>query len=194
MFCLYVFIWFQVRTTGQTVSNTEILKYLKVFEDEITLDSLDRNQLQALCRVLEVQTLLGPSSFLRFQLRMKLRSLVADDKIIQREGLDSLSVGEVQQACRARGMRALGLTEVALRKQLAQWMDLSLNHKVPASLLLLSRALMLPDNLPTGDQLKATICTLPENIVTQTKAAIGEKEGLIHFTFKVLFTSYVSSY
>lgn len=190
---LICFFGFQVRTTGQTVSNPDILKYLKVFEDEITLDSLDRSQLQALCRVLEVQTL-GPSSFLRFQLRMKLRSLVADDKIIQREGLDSLSVGEVQQACRARGMRALGLTEAALRQQLAQWMDLSLNYKVPPSLLLLSRALMLPDNVPTEDQLKATICTLPENIVTQTKAAIGEKEGLIHFTFKVLFKSYVSTH
>ncbi|XP_044735836.1 mitochondrial proton/calcium exchanger protein [Chrysoperla carnea] len=171
--------WFhKVRTTGAVVSNEEILKYLKVFEDEITLDTLDRSQLIALCRVVEVQTL-GPSSFLRYQLRMKLRNLAADDKIIQREGIESLSLSEIQQACKARGMRAYGMSEEALRKQLRQWIDLSLNHKVPPSLLLLTRALMLPETVPPGDQLKTTICTLPENIITQTKAAIGEKEGKI---------------
>lgn len=76
-------------------------------------------------------------------------------------------------------MRAYGMTEERLRTQLAQWLDLSLNEKVPPSLLLLTRALMLPDTIPTEDKLKATISALPETIVTQTKAAIGEKEGKI---------------
>lgn len=75
------------------------MKFSKLFEDEITLDSLSRSQLIALCRVLEVQTL-GTNNFLRFQLRMKLRSLAADDKMIQKEGVDSLTLTEVQQACR----------------------------------------------------------------------------------------------
>ncbi|KAK9891833.1 hypothetical protein WA026_016632 [Henosepilachna vigintioctopunctata] len=171
--------WFhRVRTSGERVSNEEIMKYSKLFEDEITLDSLSRSQLIALCRVLEVQTL-GTNNLLRFQLRMKLRSLAADDKMIQKEGVDSLTLAEVQQACRARGMRAYGLSEERLRSQLSQWLDLSLNEKVPPSLLLLSRALMLPETIPTSDQLKATISTLPDAIVTQTKAAIGEKEGKI---------------
>lgn len=171
--------WFKkVRTSGEQVSNEEILKYAKLFEDEITLDSLSRSQLVALCRVLEVQTL-GTNNLLRFQLRMKLRMLAADDKMIQKEGIDSLTLQEVQQACKARGMRAYGVSESRLRTQLAQWLDLSLNEKVPPSLLLMSRALMLPETIPTGDKLKATISVLPENIVTQTKAAIAEKEGKI---------------
>lgn len=171
--------WFhKVRTSGEEVSNVEIMKFSKLFEDEITLDSLSRSQLVALCRVLEVQTL-GTNNLLRFQLRMKLRSLAADDKMIQKEGVDSLSLTEVQQACRARGMRAYGVSEVRLRSQLKQWLDLSLNEKVPPSLLLLSRALMLPETIPTSDKLKATISSLPETLITQTKAAIGEKEGKI---------------
>lgn len=177
--------WFhKVRTSGEQVSNEEIMKFSKLFEDEITLDSLSRSQLVALCRVLEVQTL-GTNNLLRFQLRMKLRSLVADDKMIQKEGVDSLSLTEVQQACRARGMRAYGVSEARLRSQLKQWLDLSLNEKVPPSLLLLSRALMLPETIPTSDKLKATISSLPETLITQTKAAIGEKEGKIDNRVKI---------
>lgn len=172
-------IWFQkIRTSGEDVSNEEILKFSKLFHDEITLDSLSRSQLVALCRVLEVQTL-GTNNMLKFQLRMKLRSLAADDKMIHKEGVNSLTLAEVQQACRARGMRAFGVSEARLRSQLSQWLDLSLNEKVPPSLLLLSRALMLPETITTSDKLKATISVLPEHIVTQTKAAIGEKEGKI---------------
>uniref|UniRef100_A0A6P7GEP9 Mitochondrial proton/calcium exchanger protein n=1 Tax=Diabrotica virgifera virgifera TaxID=50390 RepID=A0A6P7GEP9_DIAVI len=171
--------WFhKVRTSGEYVKSEDIMKFSKLFQDEITLDSLSRSQLIALCRVLEVQTL-GTNNFLRFQLRMKLRSLAADDKMIQKEGVNSLTLSEVQQACRARGMRAYGLSEERLRAQLEQWLDLSLNKKVPPSLLLLSRALMLPETIPTSDKLKATISALPDSIVKQTQAAIGEKEGKI---------------
>ncbi|KAL1505373.1 hypothetical protein ABEB36_004956 [Hypothenemus hampei] len=171
--------WFsKVRTSGEIVSNEDIMKFSKLFEDEITLDSLTRSQLIALCRVLDVHTL-GTNNFLRFQLRMKLRQLAADDKMIQKEGVHSLTLAEVQQACRARGMRAYGVSEERLRSQLNQWLDLSLNEKVPPSLLLLSRALMLPETIPTSDKLKATISSLPETIVKQTQAAIGEKEGKI---------------
>jgi LETM1 and EF-hand domain-containing protein 1 len=55
------------------------MKFCKLFEDEITLDSLSRGQLVALCRVVEIPAI-GPTAMLRFQLRMKLRNLVADDQ------------------------------------------------------------------------------------------------------------------
>ena len=63
-------------------------------------------------------------------------------------------------------MRAYGLSEEALRNQLAQWLELSLEKKVAPSLLLLSRALFLPDTIPTSDQLKATISVLPDAVVS----------------------------
>lgn len=168
----------RMRNSSEPISNKEILKFSKIFEDEITLDSLSRPQLIALCRVLEIQPM-GTSNFLVFQLRMKLRSLAADDKLIHQEGIDSLTPSELQSACRARGMRAYGMSEQRLRSQLEQWLDLSLNEKVPPSLLLLSRALLLPETVPTSDQLKATISSLPDTVITQTKAALGDREGKI---------------
>lgn len=170
--------FYKVRTSGAVATTEEIMQFSKLFEDEITLDSLSRPQLVALCRVLDVQTL-GTTNFLRFLLRMRLRSLAADDKLIEKEGVDSLTRSELQQACRARGMRAYGMPESRLKEQLSQWLDLSLNKKVPPSLLLLSRALMVPETIPMHDKLKATISALPDTVVARTQGAIGEKEGKV---------------
>jgi len=174
----------KVRKSGEQASNEDIMKYSKLFEDEITLDSLSRPQLTALCRLLELQPI-GPNYLLRFQLRMKLRTLRADDQSIQNEGLLNLTVSELQQACRARGMRALGVPEDRLRYQLQQWLELSLNERIPPSLLLLSRALYLPENITTTDQLKATIQTLPEELGTEARYRIGESEGKIDNRTKI---------
>lgn len=173
-----------LRTSGNVASNEEIIKFSKLFEDEITLDSLNRPQLLALCRVLEANTI-GTSNLLRFQLRMKLRSLAADDRMIQKEGIDALNLSELQSACRARGMRAYGISEERLKVQLQEWINLSLNEKVPPSLLLLSRALMLPDNVEVSEKLKATLAALPDTVATQAKAAIGEREGKIDNKTKI---------
>ncbi|XP_066892935.1 mitochondrial proton/calcium exchanger protein isoform X5 [Kogia breviceps] len=109
----------KIRETGERPSNEEILRFSKLFEDELTLDNLTRLQLVALCKLLELQSM-GTNNFLRFQLTMRLRSIKADDKLIAEEGVDSLNVKELQAACRARGMRALGVTEDRLRDQLKQ--------------------------------------------------------------------------
>lgn len=174
----------RLRTSGNLASNEEIIKFSKLFEDEITLDSLNRPQLLALCRVLEANTI-GTSTLLRFQLRMKLRSLAADDRMIQKEGIDSLNLSELQSACRSRGMRAYGISEERLKIQLQEWINLSLNEKVPPSLLLLSRALMLPDNVEVSEKLKATLAALPDTVATQAKAAIGEREGKVDNKTKI---------
>ena len=174
----------KIRKSGQQASNEDIMKFSKIFEDEITLDSLTRPQLIALCRLLELQPI-GTNPFLRFQLRMKLKSLKADDKMIEKEGISSLTVPELQQACRARGMRALGVPETRLRSQLAQWLELSLNEEIPPSLLLLSRVLYLPEDIPPTDQLKATIQALPKEAATEAKYRIGEVEGKIDNKTKI---------
>lgn len=174
----------KVRSEGGLCTSEEVMKFSKLFEDEITLDSLPRPQLIALCRVLELKPI-GTSNFLRFQLRMKLRSLAADDVMIQKEGIDTLTLTELQQACRVRGMRAYGLSMDRLRYQLSQWLELSLHKKVPPSLLLLSRAFMLPETIPTTDKLKATISALPDTVAVSTKAAIGEREGKVDNKTKI---------
>ncbi|KAM7156227.1 mitochondrial proton/calcium exchanger protein isoform 2-T2 [Molossus nigricans] len=170
-------VFFQkIRETGERPSNEEIIRFSKLFEDELTLDNLTRPQLVALCRLLELQSM-GTNSFLRFQLTMRLRSIRADDKLIAEEGVDSLNVKELQAACRARGMRALGVTEDRLRSQLKQWLELHLHQEVPTSLLVLSRAMYLPDTLSPADQLKSTLQTLPETVAKEAQVKVAEVEG-----------------
>lgn len=78
---LFVSLFFlQIRETGERPSNEEILRFSKLFEDELTLDNLTRPQLVALCKLLELQSI-GTNNFLRFQLTMRLRSIKADDKV-----------------------------------------------------------------------------------------------------------------
>ncbi|CAL8303658.1 unnamed protein product [Boreogadus saida] len=164
-----------IRDSGERPSNEQILRFSKLFEDELTLDNLTRPQLVALCRLLELQSI-GTNNFLRFQLIMKLRTIRADDKLIAEEGVESLSVTEVQAACRVRGMRSLGVTEDRLREQLSQWLELHLKQQIPTSLLLLSRAMFLPDTLSPADQLQTTLQTLPEMVTREAELMAAEME------------------
>ncbi|XP_062933559.1 LETM1 domain-containing protein LETM2, mitochondrial isoform X2 [Cynocephalus volans] len=133
--------------TGHQPSTKEIVRFSKLFENQLALEHLDRPQLVALCKLLELQTF-GTNNLLRFQLLMKLKLIKADDEIIAREGVRALSVSELQAACRARGMKSLGLTEEQLQQQLTEWQDLHLKENVPPSLLLLSRTFYLIDVKP----------------------------------------------
>lgn len=69
-----------MRKEGVVIPADEMLKFAKLFKDEITLDSLPRPQLVALCRVLEIIPI-GTSSVLKYLLTLKLRSLTVDDKV-----------------------------------------------------------------------------------------------------------------
>lgn len=70
----------KIRDSGERPSNEQIIRFSKLFEDELTLDNLTRPQLVALCKLLELQPI-GTNNFLRFQLIMKLRAIRADDKV-----------------------------------------------------------------------------------------------------------------
>lgn len=86
--------------------------------------------------------------------------------MIQAEGVQSLTLEELQQACRARGIRAYGRSKFQLRSKLMRWLELSLNENVPTTLLLLSQALLYPGYETTADQLKTTISNLPNSVVS----------------------------
>ncbi|TRZ01080.1 hypothetical protein DNTS_002695, partial [Danionella cerebrum] len=129
----------KIRDSGERPSNEQIIRFSKLFEDELTLDNLTRPQL-----------------------------------LIAEEGVDSLNANELQAACRVRGMRALGVTEERLREQLKQWLELHLNQHIPTSLLLLSRAMFLPDTLSPADQLKTTLKNLPEIMAKEAQVKVAE--------------------
>jgi LETM1 and EF-hand domain-containing protein 1 len=124
---------------GEPIDTSEILRFAPLFGDDITLDNVPRPQLVAICSILGLRPF-GADAFLRFQLRHKLRGLRADDKDILWEGLYTLDKRELRAACAERGMRAVGLTEAGYRRQMQQWLDLSLNKNIPLSFLIMSRA------------------------------------------------------
>ncbi|XP_065316673.1 mitochondrial proton/calcium exchanger protein-like isoform X1 [Gordionus sp. m RMFG-2023] len=139
----------KVRKGDKSPTNDEIIKFSRLFEDEFTLDTLNRDQLVAMCKLLQLKPI-GNNYLLRFQLNTALRSLKQDDILIRNEGgVDNLTIWELQAACRARGMRALGLSEQRLKQQLTNWLQLHLDSDIPASLLLLSRTLMGIEDTPS---------------------------------------------
>lgn len=166
----------KIRSSGRTASNEEILKFSKLFENEITLDHLSKPQLSALCKSIGLPGV-GTNSFLIFQLKMKLRQLRADDLLIESEGLNLLTSQELQMACQARGMRAIGLTRDQLQRQLKQWIDLHIHENVPASLLLLSQALFVTEAVPSPEQIEATLKSLPKAMVSEAEVQMAEIKG-----------------
>ncbi|KAL1237910.1 Mitochondrial proton/calcium exchanger protein [Trichinella pseudospiralis] len=144
---------------GGYVSNDDLLKYLKLFEDELTLDSLSYAQLRALCLIVGIQPI-GTTNMLLLQLRLKLRELKADDQLIVKEGIDSLSESELQMACRARGMRALGVPVSRLKAQLAKC------------------TLYIQEDVPFSVRLKTILSTLPSHIADEAKMKLAEMEGV----------------
>ncbi|XP_058731598.1 uncharacterized protein LOC131603317 [Vicia villosa] len=148
---------------GSSVSNDEILGFAKLFNDELTLDNINRPRLVNMCKYMGINPF-GTDAYLRYMLRKRLRSIKEDDKLIQEEGVDSLSEAELREDCRERGM--LGLLSVEeMRQQLRDWLDLSLNHSVPSSLLILSRAFTVAGKLKPEEAVQATISSLPDEVV-----------------------------
>ncbi|KAH9746975.1 Leucine zipper-EF-hand-containing transmembrane protein 1 [Citrus sinensis] len=149
--------------TGAGVSNDEILAFAKLFNDELTLDNISRPRLVNMCKYMGISPF-GTDAYLRYMLRRRLQEIKNDDKMIQAEGVESLSEAELRQACRDRGL--LGLLSVEeMRQQLRDWLDLSLNHSVPSSLLILSRAFSVSGKVRPEEAVQATLSSLPDEVV-----------------------------
>eukprot|EP00299_Pterocystis_sp_00344_P007354 c234_g1_i1.p1 GENE.c234_g1_i1~~c234_g1_i1.p1 ORF type:complete len:463 (+),score=82.64 c234_g1_i1:114-1502(+) len=121
-----------------TVHSRDILSVSKLFSTSLELDNLDRRLLVGMAKFYRLETFV-PTSMLRFQLRRRIRSIQNDDRIISVEGIDSLSLEELQAACYKRGLTksptAVETPEI-LRRRLRSWMSLSLfSPDVPVAML-----------------------------------------------------------
>ncbi|KAF0853150.1 mitochondrial LETM1 and EF-hand domain-containing protein (ribosome receptor Mdm38) [Andalucia godoyi] len=171
------------------VSNVEIAKFAKFFRDELTLDSMPRPQLFAMCRYMSVSVPGAASdSVLRFMLRNTMRQIKADDRMIYWEGVNSLSLEELKQACATRGMRSVNISKTEMRSQLSEWLELSLNQSIPSSLLILSRAftVLTPESASieeeraqTTEALSTTLSSLPAETVQEVISQVAGNENLL---------------
>jgi LETM1 and EF-hand domain-containing protein 1 len=152
---------------GEPLPNHEVLEIASLFRDELLLPNMARPQLISMCRYMCLPTY-GSDSMLRFQLRNKMKAIKEDDRRILWEGIDQLTLLELRDACRDRGMRAHGLNQTRYQKQLKDWLELSIQKNVPISLLIMSRAFMLAS--PTDiseDAIKTSINALDKATINE---------------------------
>ncbi|KAK1367084.1 Mitochondrial proton/calcium exchanger protein [Heracleum sosnowskyi] len=142
------------------VSNEEIFRFVKLFSDELTLDHISRPVMADMCKSMGI-TPFGTDEYLRFILREKLKSIKNDDKLIQSKGVEALSEAEVRKACRERGIHVAE----EMQHQLRDWLDLSLNHAVPSSLLIISRGFIETKKLKREEAMLATLSSLPYELI-----------------------------
>ncbi|GJU08802.1 DNA-directed DNA polymerase [Tanacetum coccineum] len=174
----------------RTVANDEILGFAKLFNDQLTLRNISRPRLVNMCsKYMGIQPD-GTDTYLRYMLRKRLQWIQNDDKMIQSKGgVDAHSEDELHEDCRERGMLGLRSVEemplnnpgvwmeyvsdlVNLFPQLRNWLDLSLNHSIPSSLLILSRATLF--SLPVDT---VGVMSLPfEDSVSERQLKLEKEE------------------
>lgn len=171
------------RMSGEQPTTEEILKFASQFEDELTLDNLSRPQLISICRYMNIHSF-GTDNMLKFHIQNRMRQLKKDDEAIQKEGIDHLTTRELQAACAARGIRIFDNEQ--MKQELNQWLDLQLNHHVPSTLLILSRAFTFTDGTMSAEEaLRATFTSLPDNLVNEAELQLLETRGTSTFKQKL---------
>lgn len=171
----------KVRATGEEPTKSDVIKVCKLFKDDLTLDNLSRPQLVGTCTYMNLSTF-GTDAMLRYQVRHRMRQIKRDDKAIAFEGVDSLSVPELQTACAARGLRTQGMSPGRLRDDLQLWLDLRLKYGVPSTLLVLSNAFMYAQGKETEfdsqiDALQGVLSSIPEELFHEIELEVHTAEG-----------------
>ncbi|KAI9727952.1 MAG: hypothetical protein M1828_005357 [Chrysothrix sp. TS-e1954] len=171
----------KVRNTGESPSSADVIKVCKLFKDDLALDNLSRPQLVGICRYMNLNAF-GTDAMLRYQVRHKLRQIKRDDRAISFEGVDSLSVPELQMACANRGLRTHGLSPGRLRDDLQMWLDCRLRYGVPSTLLVLSNAFVYAQGKESElgnqiDALQAVLASVPEELFHEIELEVHNAEG-----------------
>lgn len=124
---------------------TDFVRFATLFEEEFKLENMPIEHLTQICRMLGIEPF-GFKSHIVLQLRHTVNRLQTEDRRILWEGVDSLSLSELVEACHSRGMPTV--SPEAMKTQLEHWLQLSSNKDVPISLLLWSRTFFVGQQTP----------------------------------------------
>lgn len=160
--------------SGEGVTKDELVQFAKVFNEDLTLNGLQRNQLTAMCRLLGLQPF-GTDVLLIVQIRLKIASIKKDDKAIMAEGVDTLTLEELQHAVLARGMYSQTKNKRVLGDRLRAWLDMSITNNVPITLLILSRAFALNARTDLAQTLKDTFDHMPQELIDEIETRVSGK-------------------
>lgn len=173
----------KVRATGEQPTAQDVIKVCKIFKDDLTLDNLSRPQLVSMCRYMNLNTF-GTDMMLRYQIRHRMRQIKRDDRAISFEGVESLTVSELQTACASRGIKSHGVSPARLREDLQTWLDLRLKEGVPSTLLVLSNAYMYGQSSTAEsgaatqiEALTGVLSAIPEELFHEIELEVHNAEG-----------------
>ena len=171
----------KVRASGESPSQADVIKVCKIFKDDLTLDNLSRPQLVGMAKYMNLNAF-GTDMMLRYQIRHRMRQIKRDDRAIAFEGVDSLSVPELQMAAASRGLRTYGMSPGRLRDDLQMWLDLRLKYGIPSTLLVLSNAFMYSQGKDSEissqiDALQAVMSSIPEELFHEIELEVHNAEG-----------------
>ncbi|ODV58784.1 LETM1/MDM38 family protein [Ascoidea rubescens DSM 1968] len=163
-----------LKSTSVQPTREQLVLVAKSFKDDIVLDNLSRSQLVAMSKYINLQPY-GPDQMLRYRIRYKMLQIKKDDRSIDYEGIDSLSVPELQSACSSRGIKIYGVSPGKLKDDLQIWLTMRLREKIPSTLLLLASAYTYGDINSTEtlyDALKAVLSSIPDELINEAALSI----------------------
>lgn len=172
--------FFDTLSLGMEPSREHLIQVARLFKNDQVLDNLNRPQLLAMAKYMNI-TPFGTDSILRYQIRHRLLNIIKDDKSIDYEGVESLSIPELKYACQQRGIRTANVSPGRLRDDLATWLDLRLRQKIPSTLLILSSTYTYGDNHDIEsyyDALLAVLSSIPDEVYNVAKLELSDDSKL----------------
>jgi LETM1 and EF-hand domain-containing protein 1 len=109
-------------------------------------------------------------------------NIIKDDKVIDYEGVDTLTIPELQMACLQRGIKTSDASPAKLRDDLETWLDLRLRQKIPSTLLILASAYTYGDKDHSiesyYDALLAVLSSIPDEVYNVAKLELSDDSKL----------------
>ena len=132
--------WFSETVDHRHPETLEEIVDLAKENNYFELENMDLVSLQQMCRILGIEPF-GFKPHVLVQLRHYLSGVQKEDRRILWEGVDTLTLYELQEALVARGM-SVSDNVAEMRHDLEQWLQLSSHREVPISLVLFARSIL----------------------------------------------------
>lgn len=173
--------FFDTISMGKTPDRDHLIQVARMFKNDQVLDNLSRPQLLAMAKYMSLRPF-GTDTILRYQIRHRLLTIIKDDKAIDYEGVESLTVPELQTACLQRGIKTMDASPGHLREDLETWLDLRLRQKIPSTLLILSSAYTYGEHTQGVesyyDALLAVLSSIPDEVYNVAKLELSDDSKL----------------
>ena len=170
------------------ITRQQLLRVAKMFKDDLILDNVPRGTLVAIAKYINLRPY-GSDQILRYRIRHKMLKIKEDDRLIDDEGVENLSLAELQQACASRGIHMYNTTPGQMRQYLYEWLDMRLREKIPSTLMLLVNAYTYGEAerySSTHEALKAVLSSLPREFYHEQELQVDIDNATIQQRLNVL--------